>query len=56
MFLTSNFGGFFATFELPVQLPVLAVALSMGIGLLGAIIPFLLCLRSRIRDELRHIG
>lgn len=56
MFLASNFGGLFATFELPVQLPVLAVSLSVGIGLLGAIIPFLICLRSRIRDELRHIG
>lgn len=56
MFLTSNLGGFFATFTLPAQLPVLAVSLSVGIGLLGAIIPFLLCLRSRIRDELRHMG
>lgn len=56
LFLTSNFGGFFTTFELPAQLPVLAVLLSVMIGLVAAIIPFLLCLRSRIRDELRHMG
>ena len=46
----------FPAFELPAQLPVLAVLLSVGIGLLGAIIPFVFCLRSRIRDELRHMG
>ena len=56
MVLASNVGGMFGPLELPVHLPVLAVTLSVGIGLLGAIIPFLLCLRSRIRDELRHIG
>ncbi len=56
MFLASTVGGMFVIPELPLQLPVLAVSLSAGIGLLGAIIPFLLCLRSRIRDELRHIG
>ena len=56
MFLASTVGGMFGTFVLPFHLPVLAVSLSVGIGLLGAIIPFLLCLRSRIRDELRHIG
>ena len=56
MFLASTVGGMFGTLELPVHLPVLALSLSAGIGLLGAVIPFLLCLRSRIRDELRHIG
>lgn len=56
MFLAGNIGGMFGPLQLPVHLPVLAVSLSAGIGLLGAIIPFLLCLRSRIRDELRHIG
>ncbi len=56
MVLASTVGGMFGTLELPGHLPVLAVSLSAGIGLLGAIIPFLLCLRSRIRDELRHIG
>lgn len=56
MFLAGNVGGMFGTLELSSRLPVLAVSLSAGIGLLGAIIPFLLCLRSRIRDELRHIG
>ena len=56
MFLASNVGGMFGTLVLPFQLPVLAVSLSVGIGLLGAVIPFLLCLRSPIREELRHIG
>ncbi len=56
MLLTSNFGGFFPIFELPAHLPMLAALLSVGIGLVGAIIPFLLCLRSRIPDELRHMG
>lgn len=56
MVLASNVGGMIGPLELPVHLPVLAMTLSVGIGLLGAIIPFLLCLRSRIRDELRHIG
>ena len=56
MVLARNVGGMIGPLELPVHLPVLAVTLSVGIGLLGAIIPFLLCLRSRIRDELRHIG
>ena len=55
-FLASNVGGMFGPLELPFHLPVLAVSLSMGIGLLGAIIPFLLCLRIRIREELRHMG
>ena len=56
IFLASNVGGMIGPLELPVHLPILAVSLSVGIGLLGAIIPFLLCLCSRIRDELRHIG
>ncbi len=56
MFLTSNLGGFFTVFELPAQLPMLAVVLSVSIGLVGAVIPFVLCLRSRIRNELRHMG
>lgn len=56
MLLTSNFGGFFPIFELSAQLPMLAALLSVGIGLAGAIIPFLLCLRIRIPDELRHMG
>lgn len=54
--LTRNFGGFFPIFELPAQLPVLAVLLSVGIGLVGAIIPFLFCLRCRIQDGLRYVG
>ena len=56
LFLTSGFGGLFPVFKLPAHLPLVAVLLSMGIGLLGAIIPFLACLRSQIRDELRHMG
>ena len=56
LFLTSEFGGLFPVFTLPAHLPVVAVLLSMGIGLLGAIIPFISCLRSQIRDELRHMG
>lgn len=56
IFLASNVGGMIGPIELPVHLPILAVSLSMGIGLLGAVIPFLLCLHSRIRDELRHMG
>lgn len=56
LFLTSSFGGLFPVFKLPAHLPLVAVLLSMGIGLLGAIIPFLACLRSQIRDELRHMG
>ena len=56
LFLTSGFGGLFPVFTLPAQLPVVAVLLSVGIGLLGAIIPFVSCLRSQIRDELRHMG
>ena len=56
LFLTSGFGGLFPVFELPAQLPVVAVLLSVGIGLFGAIIPFVSCLRSHIRDELRHMG
>ena len=49
-------GTLFPSFALPAQLPVLALLLSVGIGLLGAIVPFVFCLRSRIRDELRHMG
>ena len=56
LFLTSEFGGLFPVFTLPAHLPVVAVLLSMGIGLLGAIIPFVSCLRGQIRDELRHMG
>ncbi len=56
MFLAGTVGGLFGTLELPVHLPVLAVSLSVGIGLLGAVIPFFLCLRSPIREELRHVG
>lgn len=56
IFLTSEFGGLFPVFTLPAHLSVVAVLLSMGIGLLGAIIPFVSCLRSQIRDELRHMG
>lgn len=56
MFLAGNVGGMIGSIELPVHLPILVVSLSVGVGLLGAIIPFLICLRSRIRDELRHIG
>ncbi len=56
LFLSSGFGGLFPVFELPAQLPVVAVLLSVGIGLLGAIIPFIFCLRTRIREELRHMG
>lgn len=54
--LTRNFGGFFPIFELPAHLPMLAVFLSVGLGLVGGIIPFFLCLRSRIQDELRYVG
>lgn len=54
--LTRNFGGFFPIFELPAQVPMLAVLLSVGIGLVGAIIPFLFCLRCRIQDGLRYVG
>lgn len=54
--LTRNFGGFFPIFELPAQVPMLAVLLSVGIGLVGAIIPFLFCLRGRIQDDLRYVG
>ncbi len=56
LFLASGFGGLFPVFELPAHLPVVAILLSVGIGLLGAIIPFLFCLRTRIREELRHMG
>ena len=56
MFLASRFGGLFPIFELPAELPLLAVSLSVAIGLIGAILPFVFCLRSRIRDELRHMG
>lgn len=56
LFLTSGFGGLFPVFTLPAHLPVVAILLSLVIGLLGAIIPFVSCLRSQIRDELRHMG
>lgn len=56
MFLNRMFGGLFPVFEVPAHLPILVVFLSVGIGLIGTIIPFVFCLRSRIQDELRHMG
>lgn len=56
MLLTRSFGTFFSVFVLPVHVPVLAVGLSAGVGLLGAIIPFLICIRGQIREAIRHMG